>query len=1292
MFIRDTGFTVQNRGLKIQGSKSHFSVFKAICALSLVSFLFLIVGCGEKDNEHLVNARHKIQQDKFKEAQDITQLKNELKQVLSKEPDNSEALCPLKALEVVESGANAQKSAAEILPIIQQLESQIKKLESIDKDLLKDEDKNQLEKLTRKWNLSLEPTAKILASNTKWIDNVGMPAFDLLIESLKVTNPIIQNDIVNIFVQKKTQSYDILIKALQNEDSMVRRQAVIALGKIGDDRAVENITTLLNDKDPGVRFYIPVSLDLIGGEKIIEPLHLALNNEISQVRMASADILGRLKDETAVSLLIERLGDDNSYVKTSANDALLKIGTPSVPILIEVLKQKAENVNISQSNLVGDKIGTKFKKELAKRASLQASVISVLGNMKDPTAIAPLIESMKVMPAPDATEDEKTYAASVRTSAITALATIGAPAVEGLLSTLENNIETETARVNSASVLGTIGDRKAVIPLINCLKDANKNVRAASAASLGTLKDKRALNTLIELLNDNDVVTKINAATSLGLLADKTATQPLLKILTNKDEREKLRTTALDSLGLIKDTVAMEPILKILIDEYEKDGIRKSAATAMRLMENVYPSEVLIALLKGEMVYPIFVSEKCTVTNWMKKEGDKDIIKNSTSLLEVSTGKMKREILAPAAGTLVKIYTKVGQSAEPGALVGLIAYKDKEIKEEERSSVRNMASLALGKVKGDNAVPALIQALKKDKNGAVRKNAASSLREIENAKARPELIDAMKHDDSGVVRSEAAYALGVGGLKHAENVPHLIDVLQKDKYESARIKAVWSLGELVDKRAVEPLKKAIVVGRKKGEKEAPAVITEAITALDKLAASSVDPMLTVLKDKDIDEVARSYSVRVLGLVESTNAVEPLITALKDESVVVRSESAKSLGLINDRRSVESLIGVLKDTNEWITVRTNATWSLGNIKDERAVMPLIDALKSDVMAIRTNAVTALGTIKDKRAVLPLVKILENPKEDDTIRAGAITALASIGDPASTVAIMTALKDNSVSLRQNAIVAVGTIALKEFVDILIGIVKNQNELSALRASAAESLGKIGDKKAISVLTERLADPNESDTVWIKIAEAVGKLKAPTISAWVEQRAIDTLEPVTVRNAAFMALSGTGGGKDFATVLEMLENATLEIRYGSAIALGNAGSKEAVQPLITRLQKEGEELVRYHIVTALGNIADPSSEQALIKSFKEDATASVKNASAISLGYVKGKNSITALISILQDNTKGLDHRWNSATALGNAKAAEATSALQKVLSENNGTLHFETAEALRKITGQSQGYER
>jgi HEAT repeat protein len=156
-------------------------------------------------------------------------------------------------------------------------------------------------------------------------------------------------------------------------------------------------------------------------------------------------------------------------------------------------------------------------------------------------------------------------------------------------------------------------------------------------------------------------------------------------------------------------------------------------------------------------------------------------------------------------------------------------------------------------------------------------------------------------------------------------------------------------------------------------------------------------------------------------------------------------------------------------------------------------------------------------------------------------------------------------------------------------------------------------------------------------------------------------------------------------------MIDSPTLEIRYGSALALANTGRKSAIPLIIKKLQSDGEELVRYYSATALGTMADPSSEPALIKAFKEDATASVKNASAIALGNIKGKSGITALISIAQDTAKANDHRWNSATALGTAKSTEAVPMLQKMLSENNGTIHYQTAEALRKITGQKQGYE-
>jgi len=1296
MFIHGKGAILRTTGRRIGnlGIRAKFPDLKTACIIALIScFLFLIIGCGEEGDKNLIEARAQIQSGKYKSPQELSQINASLKSALAKEADNSEILCPLRATEIINSGASPEsqkKAIADILASVAKLESQIKKLEAVDKDLITDNEKNQLEKLQRKWYLTLEPTAILLTSDSQWIQNVRNEALNLLVESFKVINPHIHSRAVDLMVQFKDQSYDILVNALQNEDMMVRRQSLIALGKIGDERAIEPIAKLLDDEDAGVKFHVPISLNLIGGQNIIAPLHDALKNQMAQVRMISADFLGEMKDETSVPLLIDLLTDDIAYIRSSAANALTKIGSPAIPDLMQVIETQAENVTLLPSDFVGDKIADKYKKELTKRASIQSYVATILGDMKDMRAIPKLLQAMKHTATADATEEEKTNALTVRTSASTALGVIGAPAVEGLITIASNENETETARVNAISVLGIILDKRAVVPLIATLKDQNKAVRATSATTLGVIKDRRALVPLMDALQDSDVVARINAATALGLLADKTATQSLLAILNNKDEREKLRTAALDSLGLIKDTTSLEPILKILIDEYEKDGIRKSAATALRLMENAYPSEAVIALLKGELVYPIIMPEKGTVTKWLKEKGDDDFIRNVTPLVQIKTDKGSKEITSPDTGGLVEIYMANGTEAEAGAILGLISYRDRDIEQEERSSIRNMAASALGLVKGENAVPALMTAVNKDKNGAVRKNAASSLRELDKAQAIPALLKAMKGDDSGVVRSEAAYALGVSTLMSADSVPALINTLRKDKYESARIKAAWSLGELLDKRAVKPLIDVIVEG-KDDAKEAPAVITEAITALDKLAGNAIDPAIAVLKDENIDEVPRSYAARILGLIESPNAVEPLMDALKYDSVVIRSESAKALGLINDRRATEALISVIKDSNEWITVRINAVSLLGNIKDERAVLPLIDELKSDVTAIRDNAVVALGNIKDKRAVPLLTEMLQNPKEDDAVRANAITSLAKIADSSASTAILGALKSDNETIRQNAVIATGDLPIMGAVDELLSIVRDLNELVALRASAAEALGKLNDRRAIPVLVDRIGDPGETDTLWIQAAASAGKLKAQTIPALVEQKAKDVLEPVVVRNAALMAMSGTGNNQDFAVILEMLDNATLEIRYGSALALGNTGRRDAVEPLITKLQNDVEEAVRNHSAKALSQMADPGSEQALIKSFNEDA-ASVKNEAAIGLGNINKQAGISVLISVVQDNTKANDHRWNSAIALGDANASQAVTALQTALNDNNGTIHFESAEALRKITGQTHGYER
>ena len=58
-------------------------------------------------------------------------------------------------------------------------------------------------------------------------------------------------------------------------------------------------------------------------------------------------------------------------------------------------------------------------------------------------------------------------------------------------------------RRNAARALGKLGDRRAVVPLVNCLKCSDFYVREAAAQSLEALGDPACVPTLIELLKGN---------------------------------------------------------------------------------------------------------------------------------------------------------------------------------------------------------------------------------------------------------------------------------------------------------------------------------------------------------------------------------------------------------------------------------------------------------------------------------------------------------------------------------------------------------------------------------------------------------------------------------------------------------------------------------------------------------------------------------------------------------------------------------------------------------------------
>lgn len=165
-----------------------------------------------------------------------------------------------------------------------------------------------------------------------------------------------------------------------------------------------------------------------------------------------------------------------------------------------------------------------------------------------------------------------------------------------------------------------------------------------------------------------------------------------------------------------------------------------------------------------------------------------------------------------------------------------------------------------------------------------------------------------------------------GKYSIGDEVPALITALEDEDWYLARSSAARVLGEIGDKRAVEPL----------------------IDALKNDKASSV----------------QGSAAEAVGKIGDKRVVELLIKALKDEDWQVRLGAAKGLGELGDKRAVEPLIDALEDERMW--VRERAAEALGKIGDERAVEPLTAVLEDKERAVRTAARRALEKIeKGKR---------------------------------------------------------------------------------------------------------------------------------------------------------------------------------------------------------------------------------------------------------------------------------------------------------------------------------------
>jgi len=266
----------------------------------------------------------------------------------------------------------------------------------------------------------------------------------------------------NIGRKRDSKDAQILIDALSDSDSGVKVSAIDSLGLMREQLAADKIILALKDKEPQVRQSACVALGYIGDSKAQPALVERVKNDSSNsVRTQAILILGNMHANIAVDTLIPLLKDKNLDVCYLSAEALGKIGDPKATSALKNCLANSitemKNETDSYRNNQYKRLITVTAKALGnlKDKSSEDTLIGLLDNNEKSikiaaaSALGSIGNNSGLSVAMKLAEDSNEI---IKIQAIEALGNIGDPAAIPVLETIadndpNNNIK-ETARAS----------------------------------------------------------------------------------------------------------------------------------------------------------------------------------------------------------------------------------------------------------------------------------------------------------------------------------------------------------------------------------------------------------------------------------------------------------------------------------------------------------------------------------------------------------------------------------------------------------------------------------------------------------------------------------------------------------------------------------------------------------------------------------------------------------------------------------------------------------------------------
>jgi HEAT repeat protein len=274
-----------------------------------------------------------------------------------------------------------------------------------------------------------------------------------------------------------------LRKAVEDQAGLVKSAVLKVLGQSGDPTVVPLLEKALKDDQPVVRLAAAGALYHTGRKAMWNEVRTATSVANPEERATALRLLGELKDDRGLTVLLEAMKDAQPSVRGAAASALGSLGkSEGFPAVEQALKDKIPAVRTSAAISLGE-LGDK------------RSVTPLNQALSDPNAI-------------------------VQAAALSALLRIGAP-IRDLMGTITGLLQQQDPGTRSAvaKALGRADGKNrdiAVDVLSEILSDPIPRPRIAAVRSLGQIGGESVIPILKHALRDEDDAVRAAAGGALG--------------------------------------------------------------------------------------------------------------------------------------------------------------------------------------------------------------------------------------------------------------------------------------------------------------------------------------------------------------------------------------------------------------------------------------------------------------------------------------------------------------------------------------------------------------------------------------------------------------------------------------------------------------------------------------------------------------------------------------------------------------------------------------------------------